>query len=110
MALLKVGKYRKIDHLIQPLNYHLALSSIVNGFTPGAIYVDDAEKNEAAFIFYRGKAWLLGESENKEYNITLTDEILPSYFNRLRKQGINAFRLHYSQSWKENIERIFKKE
>ena len=98
MILLAPGQYDMLMPLVTPLDYHLALRSIVQGKTSARVYVDRVQRPQAAFLWRKGKAWLLG-SPNDSFVEGLLDALESGYFQILREHGTGYFRLHYDERW-----------
>ena len=60
MIRLAPKQYYNLMPLISPLDYHLTLRSIIQGETSASVYADRVEQIQAAFLWKKGKAWLLG--------------------------------------------------
>lgn len=106
MNLLTPKQYYKLMPLISPLDYHLTLQSIVQGKTSASVYVDRVEQLQAAFLWKKGKAWLLGSSIDPFID-DLSDTLERGYFQILREHGADYFRLHYDERWGSVLGRVF---
>ena len=105
MRLISPSNYSGIQRLVKSLDYHLVLTSILQGNTNANVYVDDSNRPRTAFLWSKGKAWLLGEPID---NITESlINVINQYEDYLRKNGGDVFRLHYSQVWATHIPDIF---
>jgi len=105
MRLLNSREYRKLNSLIVPLNYHLVLKSIIHGYTNAHVYVDNLTNPRTAFLWNKGKVWLLGMPYD---NIaTSLVEVIEKYQKYLREHDADYFRLHYNKAWAPHISTIF---
>ncbi len=106
MSLLAPEHYDKLMPLVAPLDYHLTLRSIIQGKTSASVYVDRVQKPQAAFLWKRGKAWLLG-SPVDSFNDGLMGTLEDGYFQILREHGADYFRLHYDERWGSVLDMVF---
>ncbi len=106
MSLLAPEHYDKLMPLVAPLDHHLTLRSIIQDKTSARVYVDRVQKPQAAFLWSKEKAWLLG-SPVDPFNDDLLDTLEGSYFQLLRKHGADRFRLHYDERWGSVLGRVF---
>ena len=106
MILLTARQYEILMPLVAPLDYHLALQSIVQGKTSARVYVDRVQRPQAAFLWNKGTAWLLGSPFNS-FNDDLRDTLESCYFRILREHGAGHFRLHYDERRGTVLDRVF---
>ena len=106
MSLLTPGQYDELMPLVSPLDHHLTLRSIVQGKTSARVYVDRVHRPRAAFLWRKGKAWLLG-SPVDSFTDSLMDTMEGGYFQILREHGAGYFRLHYAVRWGSVLDRVF---
>jgi len=102
MILLNPGDYAKLTPLTPPLGYHLVLQSVIQGRTPAYAYIDRLNQPQVAFLWKRGKAWLLGSPTDPvigDLTLTLNQEFYPY----LRSHGADRFRLHYDGRWGSSL-------
>ena len=90
----------RVEHLVESLDYHLVLRSILSGLTPAKIMVDDLDNPGAAFISVKYKAWLTGDPPIPFYR-DLRERLEEDYFPYLEEKGFRGFRLHYDPSIRE---------
>lgn len=106
MILLTPRNYIELVPLIVPLDHHLILHSIIQGKTPAQVYVNHTQKPTAAFLWNKGKAWLLG-SPMDPFNDELLEVLDNSYFQVMREHEVDYFRLHYDERWGSVLDRVF---
>ena len=106
MILLTSKQYDVLMPLVAPQDYHLTLRSIFQGKTSARVYVDRVQQPQAAFLWNRGKAWLLG-SPIDPFNDDLLDTLESSYFKILREHEADHFRLHYDDVWGSVLDQVF---
>jgi RimJ/RimL family protein N-acetyltransferase len=108
LPILPFQEYNKVRPLIQPVDFHLALTSILEGISPAHILVDDPTSPTNAFITYKGKAWLLGNPHNTSFHSMLIDTLPTTYYNSLKAHHATAFRLYYHPTtWEEYLPILF---
>jgi GNAT superfamily N-acetyltransferase len=106
MILLTPRYSNKLMQLIFPLDYHLILRSIINEKTPATIYVDRVSQSQGAFLWKKGKAWLLG-SPTDLFIDDLSETLKNAFFPFLRRHGAGYFRLHYDERWSSSLGSVF---
>jgi RimJ/RimL family protein N-acetyltransferase len=106
MTLLRLGQCDKLTPLIPPHDYHLILRSIVQDNTSATIYVDRLFQPQAAFLWKKENAWLLG-SPIDSFIDGLLDILEDRYFQILRERGADYFRLHWDERWGSALNRVF---
>jgi len=103
---LEPGNYEKAGPVLESLDIHLTLDSILSGLSPAKIFVDDIESPTAVFTWYKGKTWLAGNADNDAFNASLDSYIRETYFDMLRTHEATGFRLHCDPSWEKALDRI----
>lgn len=106
MILLTPRNYNELVPLFAPLDHHLILQSVIQGKTSAQVYVNHTQKPTAAFLWKKGKAWLLG-SPMDPFNDELLEVLDNSYFQVMREQEVDYFRLHYDERWGTVLDRVF---
>lgn len=105
MIRLTPGQYDRLMPLVTPLDYHLTLRSIVQGKTPARVYVDKVRRPQAAFIWKKGKAWLLGSPTSP-----IIDDLLYTLesdsFPVIHVHEVDYFRLHYDERWGPVLDQV----
>ncbi len=78
---LNKGEYEKVRPLFKELDYNLIISAVIEGTSPGRIYVDDLGNPKTAFLCSVGGYYLAGYENNEAFNVAL---------NRLIAEKISA--------------------
>jgi RimJ/RimL family protein N-acetyltransferase len=75
---LDMQDYEKVRPLFASLNYHLVIFSIIEGNSPGRVYVDDVDHPQSAFVWDKVEAgfYLAGREDNDAFNEALNKCIL----------------------------------
>ena len=104
---LKVDQYQKVGKLLQSLDIHLAINSIIEGKSTGRIYVDDPNHPNSAFIWARNRTFLVGKSQNEVFNTAVKNLFEKEIYPESLKSGIDGFSLSYSpNSWGNTIKNV----
>jgi len=99
-------QFENASKVLEALDIHLALDSILSGLSPARIFVDDIDSPSAVFTWYKGKAWLAGDTENKAFNVDLDTYLRETYFEVLRTYGATGFRLHCDPPREKALDRF----
>lgn len=79
--------HEKVRGLFAGLNYHLVIFSIIEGNSPGQIWVDRLDQPQTAFVWDKveGGFYLVGNENNDEFNAALNhcirQNIYPATWN-----------------------------
>ncbi len=105
---LEPDEFERTRSVFAPLDYNLAINSIIKGNTHARIFVNDPEIPRTAFMRFKGKAWLAGCSGNKAFNDDLRTRLSETYYQTLKNRGATWFRLHYGPLIREtDIDAVF---
>ena len=97
----------RIHSLFKPLDYNLAISSIMAGLSPSDIYANNPEKPVVALIVSKNHIFLAGSPQNGKFNQALHHLITQTIFMEKGAAGIDVFFLHTSSAdWQPHIEEI----
>jgi RimJ/RimL family protein N-acetyltransferase len=104
MIKLEPGEYVLAERLAQGLDFHLALRALLNGDSPGEIYLDDKESPGSLFAMTMKRCYLVGESSNRAFNLALKRTMAAVVFPRGIERGEHGFSLFYSpDTWEQVI-------
>lgn len=92
---LGLEDFEKVRPVFASLDHHLTLNSIIRSLTPARIFVDNPDSPRTAFTWFKGKAWLAGDSDNELFNNELCAKLNETYYRVLRNHGATGFRLHF---------------
>ncbi|MFX0091894.1 MAG: GNAT family N-acetyltransferase [Candidatus Hodarchaeota archaeon] len=104
MVELKKKDFEKVKPVIVPVNFHLAISAIIDGVIPGRIWVDNKDTPQTAMIWDTRYSYFLAGNENNEvfnnaFDSIFTKTIAPDALQR----GFELFFLICSQNWKKRF-------
>lgn len=91
--------YARVRPVFTAQGHHLAIESTLRGFTPARIVVDDAVTPRSAFLRFKGRAWLAGESDNDAFAHTVRALIAGTSRRERRSRGAQQFLLYPSERW-----------
>lgn len=105
---LEPDDFERTRPVFAPLDYHLAINSILRGITPARIFVDDPVIPKTVFTWFKRKTWLAGCSGNEAFNTELRTMLNETYYRTLKSHGAQGFRLHYGVSIREtDVDAVF---
>jgi hypothetical protein len=89
--------------------HHLVIGSIFAGKRSGAVYVDDKEKPQSAFLYSHHWYFLAGKADNEEFNRSLTELIMGKDFqnDHLRSSPSEISLVCHPDDWREQFHNIF---
>lgn len=108
---LEKNQFYKISHLLNGELINLEIKSVVEGYNPGWVFVDDIENPKTAMVWSKGIEgfYFVGDANNKEFNNYINTYINNEVVSRAKKLGLLYFEFSgTSVEWEENFEVIFK--
>jgi RimJ/RimL family protein N-acetyltransferase len=106
---LKKRDYGKVQPLFEDLNWNLITRAVIEGTSPGRVYVDRAEKPRTAFMCTVEGYYLAGYDGNDEFNASLNKLILEKIFvGDTVREGETDVAIGFSPgSWADKMPTIF---
>jgi RimJ/RimL family protein N-acetyltransferase len=106
---LKKRDYQKIPSLFKELDWNLITSAVIEGTSPGRIYVDCVEDPRTAFMCTVEGYYLAGYESNDEFNTSLNKLIFEKIFvgDTIRKDETDVAIGFHPDLWKEKMPIIF---
>jgi hypothetical protein len=96
-----------ISRLFAPLGYHLAVASILDGKTPGLLYVDDLSKPQIGLAWFKHRVFLAGAPVGEILDFTLKELLQAELLAQAERSGLEAFILHvHPNAWEEHLPAI----
>jgi RimJ/RimL family protein N-acetyltransferase len=100
-------QYKRVSPLFQTLDHNLTVSAVLAGTAPGAIYVDDPVKPNAAITWVKHRIYLAGwvrsDGFNRALNQLFREEIMPGAV----KAGKVEFVLYCApEDWDDQVDMI----
>lgn len=84
--------------------HHLILPSILAGFTPARVWVDDLGRPRAAAALFHNKLYLLGSCHETHFNASLGEMLSKQVFPELQQQGAEVMLIFPSHTgWAEQV-------
>jgi RimJ/RimL family protein N-acetyltransferase len=101
--------YEKVRPLCRGLDYHLTMQAVIDGESPGRIYVDDVQTPHTAFICSVEGYYLAGDSENADFSQALSDLIHGTgESGKTFRDGEDAIELDvFPQAWERHMSTLF---
>lgn len=111
MYKLNKYEYKKVENIFKELAYNIVVKSVIDGNTPGEIYVDDVNNPKTALIWdMMGELLIEGESNNSEYNMEINRLIIENLKPRATKKFIPCFDFYYSKQFEDKLNVILPQE
>lgn len=110
MQKLKETEYEKVGPLFKGLEWSLYATAVIEGMSPGWIYVDNTDSPKSAFMSTLGGYYLAGCDNNSEFNASVNRLIFEKLFkgDALRKNETDVEVDFYPESWENKMPTIFK--
>lgn len=107
MDKLEAGEYILARPVLQPLDIHLAVQALLEGSSPGEIYVDDRHEPMSAFAQTMGRYFLSGVSDNDEFNLAVKARFDERIYPEALEREEDGFTLYYApDGWGEVIKEV----
>lgn len=111
MDKLEAGEYILARPVLQPLDIHLAVDALLEGSSPGEIYVDDRQEPRSAFARTMGRYFLSGVSDNDVFNLAVKARFDVRIYPEALERGVDGFTLYYApDGWGEVIKEVILKD
>ncbi len=104
MIELRESEFDRATPVFEPLQYHLAISALIDGCIPGRIWVDDPKNIETAVIWdTRYSYYLSGNEDNHEFNMALDDLLTRIIAPEALKRNIKMYFIICPPYWEKKI-------
>ena len=104
MIELRESEFSKVTRVFEPLQYHLAVRAIIDGYIPGRIWVDDSNNPETDVIWdTRYSYYLSGYENNHEFNMALDDLFTKIIAPDAVKRNIKMYFVICPPRWEKKI-------
>jgi RimJ/RimL family protein N-acetyltransferase len=106
---LKKGDYEKCRSLFEALEWNLITRAVIDGTSPGRIYVDHVEDPRTAFMCTVEGYYLAGDYNDDDFSTALNKLIFESLFtgDTLRKGETDVAIGYHPASWKDRMSIVF---
>lgn len=106
---LEKKEYAKVRSLFRELNYQLSIAAVIEGSSPGRIFVDNSQRPNSAFICSVEGYYLAGDPHIDEFNQGLCDYILNTILagDTVRENDNDIVLCIHPEEWKTTFEVIF---
>jgi len=107
---LRKSDYQKVQSLFDELHWNLITNAVIEGTSPGKIYVDSAENPKTAFMCTVEGYYLTGRTNNDAFNKSLNKLIFERLFtgDTVRKDETDTAIGFHPTTWKKKMPTIFK--
>ncbi len=107
LDLLEPTDYKKARPFLPALDEHLAARAIIEGLTPGQVYVDDPAAPRSALIRRGRRFHLAGSAQNAAFNRALQELFDTEIYPQALAQGERVLVLYYaSPDWESALDVI----
>jgi GNAT superfamily N-acetyltransferase len=97
-------EYDQVRPLFAPISYNLAIDSILSGFSPGSIYVDNRNNPRLAVTRTNSRLFLAGQPR-ESFVPALNHYFLGRFYPEARAIGLGGYSLHYTPGWEIYVEK-----
>lgn len=107
---LSPQEFHKISHLLHADHINLEISSVVEGYSPGWIFVDQSESPQTAMVWSKGIEgfYFLGKTTSIDFNASINDYIAHEITPRANALGLSYFEFSgTSADWDRLIPSLF---
>lgn len=105
---LQPADYLKVSDLFVPMGHHLAITSILMGDSPAAVYADHPGSPTAAFTVYRRRLYLAGSPPSPGLISGLHDLLVEKVLPQARAAGLDPLLLFVDrEAWESQLDAIF---
>ena len=97
---LEFKDFRKISPLVREDYLRLHIDAMIEGNTPGRIWVDNLENPTSAYIWDKAHChYLVGENDSEEFNESIMEFLNGEVIPKARRGGYSTFKLYCSAGW-----------
>ena len=103
--LLEFSQYALVRPLLEEmLDVHLSIISLLEGLSPGRIYVDDLQRPHSVFGWSMHRLFLVGQPDIRAFNQAVTDVINQEIYRVDSNLHLPHYGLHFrSSQWEQVI-------
>lgn len=107
MYKLTTDAFHKVEPVFNELAFNVVIQSVINGNTPGEIYVDDVDHPKTAILWdMMCEVLIEGESTNPDFNRAIHGLIKEELMPRAKERYIPCFDLYYSSQFEDKADEI----
>ncbi|MGB2696887.1 MAG: GNAT family N-acetyltransferase [Candidatus Zixiibacteriota bacterium] len=102
-------EYKKVHSLFTGSHLNLVIDAVVEGNSPGQMWVDDVTSPKTAFMWDKAYCYyLVGSADNGKFNTALREFICGKLAPEAMANNRFVFKVYYtSKAWESKIEAIF---
>jgi RimJ/RimL family protein N-acetyltransferase len=98
---LKPADYERVRSLFRPLRYHLTSAAVIDGNSPGRVFVDDPGRPGTCFMLSPEGCYLAGDPYNEAFNSAFNQAIVVG--GELGTQVRVLFLVAHPEGWREQL-------
>jgi RimJ/RimL family protein N-acetyltransferase len=107
---LNPSQFKSINHLLEGERINLEIKSVVEGYNPGWVFVDNVMDPQTALVWSRGIKgfYFLGDANSVDFNNSLLAYIKYIITPRVRRFELTSFEFSgTSMEWDKKLESLF---
>jgi RimJ/RimL family protein N-acetyltransferase len=98
---LRRAEYERARPLFEPLRYHLASAAVLDGNSPGRVFVDDPAQPRTAFMLSPEGCCLAGDPDNRAFGDSINHDIVSE--RALGDDVRVLFLVVHPERWRERL-------
>lgn len=111
MLKLNQNEYKKVRNIFKELGFNIVIKSVIDGNTPGEIYVDNAAEPKTALIWDKMSELLIeGEANNDEFNREVNKLIQEKLKPSAAERYIPCFDFYYTKEFEKKLDTLLQQE
>lgn len=103
---LEQAQYERVRPMFRPLRYHLASAAVIDGNSPGRVFVDDVARPRTAFMLSPEGCYLVGEPGNGAFNRAFNGAVIAE--RALGEQVSVLFLVVHPEAWRARLPEMLK--
>jgi RimJ/RimL family protein N-acetyltransferase len=108
---IEPSEYEIARSVLQQLDIHLAVTALLEGTSPGEIFVDDPFKPKSVFAWTMRRFFLAGQSDNHEFNIAVKALFQDRIYPQACEKELEGYTLFYTpHGWGKVIKDVILKD
>lgn len=108
---IKPSEYEITRAVLQQLDIHLAIAALLEGTSPGEIFVDDMSNPGSVFAWTMNRFFLVGKTDNHKFNDGVKTLFQERIYPQAREKELEGFTLFYTpHKWGNVIKDVILKD
>ena len=102
---LKAEGYSLAREVLGGFDYHLAVQALLDGDSPGEIYLDDKADPKSALAWTMKRFFLAGRSDSQDFNCAVRELFVEKIYPDALNKGTDGLTIFYTpEGWKAVVE------